>query len=73
MPRTESGQGTRISGKELFALSQPPTAERATAKIGRLRLGDCARKRLCRLLLPALLRAPRTPGLDNRSQKGGLS
>ncbi len=34
----------RVSGEELFALSQPPSAERSTAKIGRMRLGDCARK-----------------------------
>lgn len=34
----------KVSGEELFALSQPPAAERATAKIGRMRLGDCARK-----------------------------
>jgi hypothetical protein len=34
----------RVSGDELFALSQPPSAERASAKIGRLRLGDCARQ-----------------------------
>ena len=32
-----------ICGEELFALSQPPSAERANAKIGRLRRGDCAR------------------------------
>jgi hypothetical protein len=34
----------QVSGEELSALSQPPAADRATAKIGRLRLGDCARK-----------------------------
>src|SRR5262245_52532268 len=34
----------KVSGEELFALTQPPAAERATAKIGRMRLGDCARK-----------------------------
>jgi hypothetical protein len=36
--------GIPISGEELFALSQPPSAERASAKIGRMRLGDCARQ-----------------------------
>ena len=36
--------GIEVSGKELFALSKPPSAELASAKIGRLRLGDCARK-----------------------------
>jgi hypothetical protein len=35
--------GISVSGDELFALSQPPAAEHASAKIGRLRLGDCAR------------------------------
>jgi hypothetical protein len=35
--------GIPVSGDELFALSQPPAAEHASAKIGRLRLGDCAR------------------------------
>src|SRR5512144_1325961 len=34
----------QVSGEELFALSQPPSAEHATAKIGRLRLGQCARQ-----------------------------
>ena len=33
----------RISGEELFALSQPP-GDLSTAKIGRMRLGDCARE-----------------------------
>jgi hypothetical protein len=33
-----------ISGLELFALSQPPSPEHASPKIGRLRLGDCARQ-----------------------------
>jgi hypothetical protein len=37
------GCGILISGSELFALSQPPAPERASAKIGRLRVGDCAR------------------------------
>ncbi len=32
-----------VSGAELLALSQPPSIEHATPKIGRLRLGDCAR------------------------------
>jgi hypothetical protein len=36
--------GIRISGVELFALSQPPSEELSSAKIGRLRLGDCARQ-----------------------------
>jgi hypothetical protein len=35
--------GISVSGDELFALSQPPAEEHASAKIGRLRLGDCAR------------------------------
>jgi hypothetical protein len=35
--------GIRVSGEELFALSQPPSALYGTAKLGRLRLGDCAR------------------------------
>lgn len=34
----------QVSGEELFALSKSPSAELASAKIGRLRLGDCARK-----------------------------
>ena len=33
----------RIYGEELYALSQPPSEEYANAKLGRLRLGDCAR------------------------------
>lgn len=36
--------GIEVSGTELYALSQPPSAEYANAKIGRLRMGDCARK-----------------------------
>jgi hypothetical protein len=36
--------GIRVSGEELFALSQPPSAEMATAKTGRLRLHYCARQ-----------------------------
>jgi hypothetical protein len=36
--------GIRVSGEELYALSQPPSPELASAKIGRLRLGDCARQ-----------------------------
>jgi hypothetical protein len=35
--------GIWISGAELLALSRPPAAETGSAKIGRLRLGDCAR------------------------------
>lgn len=35
--------GIPVSGAELYALSQPPSAEHANAKIGRLRMGDCAR------------------------------
>jgi len=35
--------GIRIYGEELHALSRPPAEEYANAKIGRLRLGDCAR------------------------------
>ena len=35
--------GIIVSGEELYALSKPPAAESASAKIGRLRLGDCAR------------------------------
>jgi len=34
----------QVSGQELFAISQSPSAERANAKTGRLRLGDCARQ-----------------------------
>jgi hypothetical protein len=37
------GCGIQVSGEELYALSQPPSAELASAKTGRLRLGDCAR------------------------------
>lgn len=33
-----------ISGDELHALALPPCAELASAKIGRMRLGDCARR-----------------------------
>ena len=36
--------GIQVSGEELSALAQPPSPEHASAKIGRLRLGDCARK-----------------------------
>jgi len=36
--------GIEVSGQELLALSQPPSAELDSAKICRLRLGDCARK-----------------------------
>ncbi len=36
--------GMQVSGQELFALSQPPSAEGSTVKIGRLRKGDCARQ-----------------------------
>ena len=35
--------GIRVSGEELFALAQPPSALYGTVKLGRLRLGDCAR------------------------------
>jgi hypothetical protein len=38
------GCGIHVSGEELFAISQPPSAETATIKIGRLRKGDCARQ-----------------------------
>jgi hypothetical protein len=36
--------GIEITGEELFALSQPPSAERSSSKIGQLRLGYCACK-----------------------------
>lgn len=36
--------GIQISGEELQAISQPPSLESASAKTGRLRLGDCARQ-----------------------------
>ncbi len=36
--------GISVNGDELYALSQPPAAERASMKTGRLRLGDCARQ-----------------------------
>ncbi len=36
--------GITVSGQELFALSQPPSAELAGVKIGRLRRGYCARE-----------------------------
>ena len=39
-----TGCAIQVSGEELYALSQPPCPERATAKIGRMRLGDCARQ-----------------------------
>ena len=39
-----TGCAIQVSGDELYALSQPPSPERATAKIGRMRLGDCARQ-----------------------------
>ncbi len=39
-----TGCGIYISGDELYALSQPPSAELASTKTGRLRLGDCARQ-----------------------------
>jgi hypothetical protein len=38
-----AGCGIWISGDELRALARPPQAELATAKIGRMRLGYCAR------------------------------
>jgi hypothetical protein len=37
--------GIPLSGAELYTLSQPPSAEHANAKIGRLRMGDCARQK----------------------------
>lgn len=36
--------GIRLFGEELYALSQPPSPTYASPKIGRLRLGDCARE-----------------------------
>jgi hypothetical protein len=36
--------GIHIYGEELYALSQPPSEKYASAKLGRLRLGDCARQ-----------------------------
>jgi hypothetical protein len=51
-----------VSGAELLALSQPPSAEHSTAKIGRLRLGDCARKG-CDSLFYSISFAP-VDGLD---------
>lgn len=36
--------GMRLSGEDLFALSEPPSAEHGSIKLGRLRLGDCARQ-----------------------------
>jgi hypothetical protein len=36
--------GIHVYGEELHALSQPPSEKYATAKLGRLRLGDCARQ-----------------------------
>ncbi len=35
--------GIRIYGEELHTLSQPPSEKCGNAKLGRLRLGDCAR------------------------------
>lgn len=35
--------GIRVWGEELFALWRPPSAEHSSAKVGRLRLGYCAR------------------------------
>jgi hypothetical protein len=37
--------GIPVSGEELYALSQAPSADHAHVKIGRLRMGDCARER----------------------------
>src|SRR5512133_3050801 len=34
----------KVSGEELYAISRPPSPERANAKIGRLRRGYCARE-----------------------------
>jgi hypothetical protein len=36
--------GIHVYGEELYALSQPPSEKYASAKLGRLRLGDCARQ-----------------------------
>jgi len=36
--------GIQICGDELRSLAFPPSAELASAKIGRMRLGDCARR-----------------------------
>ena len=36
--------GIPIYGDELYALSQPPSEKYANIKLGRLRLGDCARE-----------------------------
>ncbi len=36
--------GIKVFGEELYAVSQRPSPERASAKIGRLRLGYCARQ-----------------------------
>jgi hypothetical protein len=36
--------GIHLSGEELYALSQPPSEKYANVKLGRLRLGDCARQ-----------------------------
>jgi hypothetical protein len=33
-----------VYGEELYALSQPPSEKYANAKLGRMRLGDCARQ-----------------------------
>jgi hypothetical protein len=35
--------GIHVYGEELYALSQPPSEKYANAKLGRLRLGNCAR------------------------------
>lgn len=37
------GCAMQVSGEELQALSQPPSVEAGSAKINRMRLGDCAR------------------------------
>jgi len=37
--------GIPVTGEQLYALSQPPSADRAHVKIGRLRMGDCAREK----------------------------
>ena len=52
--------GQKISGEELFALSQSPTPEFASAKLGRLRLGDCARSG-CNSYFYRLTFQPRPP------------
>lgn len=49
--------GISVTGEELFALTEAPSAERSGPKIGRLRLGYCARRGcesyFCRLTFSA--------------------